>query len=215
MRGRVPARWCAAFIAVFAAWVAVFPAAQQQTPAPPRGVPAASAPYYPERFDWQKQTPEQARIDAAKLDAAIKFSVANENPATKDLAVDLATTFGREPFDTPIGPVKPRGALSGIVIKNGYLVAEWGETTRVDMTFSVTKTFLSTVVGSDVAEGTHSRRHRSGEGLHAARRRSGALRRPAQLEDHVGAPAAADQRLAGDYLGKARLGGSARGSDAG
>ena len=147
MRGRVTARWCAAFIAVFAAWVAVFPAAQQQTPAPPRGVPAASAPYYPERFDWQKQAPEQARIDAAKLDAAIKFSVANENPATKDLAVDLATTFGREPFDSPIGPVKPRGALSGIVIKGGYLVAEWGETTRVDMTFSVTKTFLSTVVG--------------------------------------------------------------------
>jgi CubicO group peptidase (beta-lactamase class C family) len=59
----------------------------------------------------------------------------------------LATTFGREPFDTPIGPVKPRGALSGIVIRNGYVVAEWGETTRVDMTFSVTKSFLSTVVG--------------------------------------------------------------------
>ena len=86
-------------------------------------------------------------MDAAKLDAAIKFAVASENPATKDLAVDLATTFGREPFDTPIGPVKPRGALNGLVIRNGYVVAEWGETSRVDMTFSVTKTFLSTVVG--------------------------------------------------------------------
>ena len=73
--------------------------------------------------------------------------MASENPATKDLAIDLATTFGREPFDTPIGPVKPRGALNGIIIKNGYVVAEWGETTRVDMTFSVTKSFLSTVVG--------------------------------------------------------------------
>lgn len=109
--------------------------------------PAAAPPYYPERFDWQKQTPEQARMDPAKLDAAIKLAVASENPATKDLALDLATTFGREPFDTPIGPVKSRGALSGLVIKNGYIVAEWGETTRVDMTFSVTKTFLSTVVG--------------------------------------------------------------------
>ena len=46
----------------------------------------AAAPYYPERFDWLKQTPEQARMDAAKLDAAIKFSVASENPANKDLA---------------------------------------------------------------------------------------------------------------------------------
>jgi hypothetical protein len=85
--------------------------------------PAAAA-YYPERFDWQKQTPEQARMDAAKLDAAIKFSVASENPANKDLAIELATSFGREPFDTPIGPVKARGALSGIVIRNGYVVAE-------------------------------------------------------------------------------------------
>jgi CubicO group peptidase (beta-lactamase class C family) len=119
-----------------------------QTPAGRKPTtPAAAPPYYPERFDWQKQTPEQARMDPAKLDAAIKLAVASENPATKDLALDLATTFGREPFDTPIGPVKSRGALSGLVIKNGYIVAEWGETTRVDMTFSVTKTFLSTVVG--------------------------------------------------------------------
>ena len=83
----------------------------------------------------------------------MKFASANENPATKDLAVDLATTFGREPFDTPIGPVKPRGALSGIIIKNGYIIGEWGETARVDMTFSVTKSFLSTVVGLMVQKG--------------------------------------------------------------
>jgi CubicO group peptidase (beta-lactamase class C family) len=112
-----------------------------QAPRPP------TSPYYPDRFDWQQRRPEQVGMDAAKLDAAIRFAVANENPATKDLAVDLATTFGREPFDTPIGPVKARGALNGVVLRHGYLVAEWGESTRVDMTFSVTKTFLSTVVG--------------------------------------------------------------------
>jgi hypothetical protein len=106
-----------------------------------------TSPYYPDRFDWQQRRPEQVGMDAAKLDAAIRFAVANENPATKDLAVDLATTFGREPFDTPTGPVKARGALNGVVLRHGYLVAEWGESTRVDMTFSVTKTFLSTVVG--------------------------------------------------------------------
>jgi CubicO group peptidase (beta-lactamase class C family) len=33
------------------------------------------------------------------------------------------------------------------VVRKGYIVAEWGDTTKVDMTFSVTKTFLSTVVG--------------------------------------------------------------------
>lgn len=116
--------------------------------------PAQTAPiYYPDRFDWQTSTPEQEGFDAARLDAAIKFAIASENPATKDLSVDLATTFGREPFDTPIGPVQPRGALNGLVIRHGRIVAEWGETTRVDMTFSVTKTFLSTVVGLAVEKG--------------------------------------------------------------
>ena len=114
---------------------------------------AANGAYFPERFDWQKRAPEQARIDGARLDAALKFAAANENPGNKDLAVDLATSFGREPFDTPIGPVKARGALSALVVKNGYIVGELGETDRVDMTFSVTKSFLSTVVGLIVQKG--------------------------------------------------------------
>ena len=37
--------------------------------------------------------------------------------------------------------------MNGLIIRGGYVVADWGETTRVDMTHSVTKTFLSTVVG--------------------------------------------------------------------
>jgi CubicO group peptidase (beta-lactamase class C family) len=111
----------------------------------PQARPAST--YFPDRFQWDQRAPDQAGMDGPALDAAMKFASANENPATKDLAVDLATTFGREPFDTPIGPVQPRGALNGVIIRNGYIVGEWGETTRVDMTFSVTKSFLSTVVG--------------------------------------------------------------------
>ena len=107
-----------------------------------------TSPYFPERHDWQTRTPAQAGFDAVKLEAAIQFAMESENPATKDLSIDLATTFGaREPFDTPIGPVKARGGLNGIILKNGYIVAEWGDTGRVDMAFSVTKSFLSTVVG--------------------------------------------------------------------
>jgi CubicO group peptidase (beta-lactamase class C family) len=106
-----------------------------------------TAPYFPERWTWATRTPEQAGMDKARLDEAIAYAVANENPASKDIAIDLATSFGREPYDTIIGPTAPRGSLSGLVIRHGYLVAEWGPTDRVDMTHSVTKTFLSTVVG--------------------------------------------------------------------
>ncbi len=104
--------------------------------------------YFPERWAWETRSPGQAGMDKARLDQAIEYAVANENPAPRDLAVDLMLGFGgREPYDALVGPTRPRGGLSGLVIRHGYIVAEWGDTRRPDMTFSVTKTFLSTVVG--------------------------------------------------------------------
>ena len=58
-----------------------------------------------------------------------------------------AMTFGKEPFGEAIGPFADRGDPTGIIIHHGYIVAEWGDPSRVDMTHSVTKSFLSTVVG--------------------------------------------------------------------
>ena len=107
-----------------------------------------SAAYFPAHMDWQHRKPEEVGMDAAKLDEAVKFAVANENPASKNMQIFLATTFGaHEPLDTPIGPIKDRGPASGLITRHGYIVAEWGEPSRVDMTFSVTKTFLTTVIG--------------------------------------------------------------------
>jgi CubicO group peptidase (beta-lactamase class C family) len=104
--------------------------------------------YFPDRFDWQHKKPEELGMDAGRLDDAVKHAISSENPATKELTLYLATTMGAtEPFDTPIGPVKVRGAANGIILRHGYIVAEWGDPKRVDMTFSVTKTFLTTVVG--------------------------------------------------------------------
>jgi CubicO group peptidase (beta-lactamase class C family) len=117
------------------------------TQAAAQAMQGASAVYYPPRHEWEKRMPEQVGMDGATLQAAIDFAVAHENPETKDLGLALATSFGREPFGEVIGPTKERSALNGLVVRNGYLVAEWGETREVDMTFSVTKTFLSTVVG--------------------------------------------------------------------
>jgi CubicO group peptidase (beta-lactamase class C family) len=44
-------------------------------------------------------------------------------------------------------PAQERTGINGVIIRHGYVAAEWGDTRRADMTFSVTKTFLSTVVG--------------------------------------------------------------------
>ena len=104
--------------------------------------------YFPAAAQWERRMPAQVGFDPAALNDAIQFANANENPTFRDLRLYQATTYGtREPFDTPIGPTTVRGPVSGVIIRNGYLVAEWGEPARVDMTFSVTKTFLSTVVG--------------------------------------------------------------------
>ena len=43
--------------------------------------------------------------------------------------------------------MKARGPAGGLIARNGYIVAEWGEPGRVDVSNSVTKTFLTTVVG--------------------------------------------------------------------
>ncbi len=46
-----------------------------------------------------------------------------------------------------IGPTVPRGTTNGLIVQGGRIVAEWGDTDRPDMTFSATKSYLSTVVG--------------------------------------------------------------------
>ncbi len=122
----------------------------QQAPRRPAAVaaaPAAPPIYFPDRFNWQNRKAEDVGMDSAALDDAAKYSIAHENPASKDLALDHAIMFAKEPFNEIAGPMKPRGALSGLVVRRGYVVAEWGDTRRVDMTFSATKTFVSTVVG--------------------------------------------------------------------
>jgi CubicO group peptidase (beta-lactamase class C family) len=122
--------------------------AQQPRPQTQAAAGAQNSPYFPERFDWQHRRPEDVGMNAALLAEAVKAAASREIAGNRDLSLNLATTFGRnEPFDAAIGPVKPRGAPSGVIVKGGYIVAEWGEPSRVDMTFSVAKTFLTTVVG--------------------------------------------------------------------
>jgi CubicO group peptidase (beta-lactamase class C family) len=40
-----------------------------------------------------------------------------------------------------------------MIIKDGYIVAQWGDVDRVDMTFSVTKSYLSTIAGLAIDAG--------------------------------------------------------------
>ena len=103
--------------------------------------------FYPAAGKWETRTADQVGMDADKLKAAVAIAINSEITNPRSMEENHYRTFGREPFGDAIGPMKDRGAQTGIIIRNGYAVAAWGEPDRPDMTHSVTKSFLSTVVG--------------------------------------------------------------------
>jgi CubicO group peptidase (beta-lactamase class C family) len=103
--------------------------------------------YYPDAGAWERRTAQQVGLDSARLAEAIRFAVASESRNSRSMEEQHYRSFGREPYGDGIGPFKDRGDATGVILRHGYLVAEWGEPDRVDMTHSVTKSILSTVVG--------------------------------------------------------------------
>jgi CubicO group peptidase (beta-lactamase class C family) len=93
-------------------------------------------------------------LDPVALDAALKTALATEATSDKDLAVATPAQFRSEaPYNNLLGPTQVRAGGSALVIYKGHVVATAGDIDRADMTFSVTKTFLSTVVGEAFERG--------------------------------------------------------------
>jgi CubicO group peptidase (beta-lactamase class C family) len=103
--------------------------------------------YFPERGKWEVKTPQSQSLNSAKLADAVKYAEANEYSGSRDLRIAILEGFKAEPFHKIAGPTRKRGGPAGMIIKNGYIVAQWGDVERVDMTFSVTKSYLSTMAG--------------------------------------------------------------------
>jgi CubicO group peptidase (beta-lactamase class C family) len=111
--------------------------------------PAASQErYWPgPHLDWERRAPAAAGFDADILAEAVAFAQAAESTSPRDLNLNHDRTFGREPRGEAIGPFTVRAPQSGVIVHRGYIVAEWGDPHKVDNTFSVAKSFLSTTVG--------------------------------------------------------------------
>jgi CubicO group peptidase (beta-lactamase class C family) len=104
--------------------------------------------YFPTRNEWLKKPASSAGFNKTLLDSAISFAIAHTSTASTNLKeAHYQSSFGREPFGFLLGPMKTRGPGTGIIIKNGFIIAEWGEPSRVDFTFSVAKSFLSVLTG--------------------------------------------------------------------
>ncbi len=113
----------------------------------------AGASYFPPANNWQQKTATELGLKIAAIDSAIAFAIANESKNPRSMEADQAAGFGKEPFGEAIGPFADRGEPTGVLIYKGYLVASWGEPLRCDMIHSITKSFLSTVVGVAVDSG--------------------------------------------------------------
>ncbi|MGD1071265.1 MAG: serine hydrolase [Bryobacteraceae bacterium] len=106
-----------------------------------------SASYFPGRGKWEKKAPAELGLDAAKLQEAVRYALAHGSDW--DFARDQVKTFG-----PPLGPLPAqRASTNGIILRHGYIAAEFGDIKAADPVYSVAKSFISTVCSVAVAQG--------------------------------------------------------------
>ncbi len=101
----------------------------------------------PAGSEWQQKAAGETGFDEEGITELVQFAIENENSVETDLRLAILQAFSREPYHEIQGPVRERGGQAGLIIKDGYIAAQWGDPERVDMTFSVTKSYLSTAAG--------------------------------------------------------------------
>lgn len=95
---------------------------------------------------WLQLEPAKAGFDTGRLREALAYAAATEIDAPTDLTT-LMPDGSRHPNDRPLGPVKPRGKPSGAVVRRGCLVGGYGDVRAPEVTFSVTKSYISACAG--------------------------------------------------------------------
>jgi CubicO group peptidase (beta-lactamase class C family) len=117
------------------------------------GLPALADPVYFPGKQWERRTPAAAGFDAGALEQAIRYAQQNEAPWERDVFKQIQKDVANEPYPAILGETRERGGPAGMVVRHGYLVAQWGDIDRVDMSFSIAKSYLSTVAGLAVDAG--------------------------------------------------------------
>lgn len=117
---------------------------------------------------WPGEDAEKLGFDREALQKAVAFAEANEstnwprhmvnNQGVYDSSTGLAD--GPE-YNELLGPVKaPRGGPNGLIIRHGFAAAQWGDTFQVDMTFSISKSYLALLALLAVQDGLIEDLHR-------------------------------------------------------
>jgi CubicO group peptidase (beta-lactamase class C family) len=108
---------------------------------------------------WEGISPADAGLEPAALQSAVDFAVASDSAWPHSFYypdgryVGIVEWNETGPWSEVAGSVVPRGGPAGMILKGGRLVAEWGDTARTDMTFSIAKSYLAVLAGLAVADG--------------------------------------------------------------
>lgn len=92
-------------------------------------------------------------FDPERMAQAVALAEACESPWPRSMFYDDGSYVGNVewnetgPWTEIVGPVKPRGGPAGLVLRGGQEIARWGDIERADMTFSIAKSYLSTLAG--------------------------------------------------------------------
>ena len=95
-------------------------------------------------------------VNAEKLAAAVAFAESAETRWPYDLEGGLSAVEKSNepaPWNEVTGPMMRRGKPSGVILKNGVTIGEWGDPSAIEMTYSAAKSYLSLLTGVAVADG--------------------------------------------------------------
>ncbi len=108
---------------------------------------------------WDRADATTAGFDAGRLAEAVAFAEAHDSHFPRGFYypdgryVGIVEWNEKGPWSEVSGLVRERGGPSGLILKGGRIVAEWGDTVRADMTFSVAKSYLAVLAGLAIDQG--------------------------------------------------------------
>ncbi|MGE3916993.1 MAG: serine hydrolase domain-containing protein, partial [Hyphomicrobiaceae bacterium] len=112
-----------------------------------------------DRADWLQAGTGSSRFEPARLAEAVAFAEDAESKWPRSFHypdgryVGIVEWNEKGPWSEVAGVVRHRGGPAGLVLDRGHVAAEWGDTRRTDMTFSVAKSFLAVLAGLAVGDG--------------------------------------------------------------
>lgn len=107
-----------------------------------------SSHYFPPAGTWERKAPAELGLDPVKLAEAVSYARSRETNRAIDFS-DQEKTFGALLGSLPTR----RATTNGLVIYKGFVVAEFGDTTWVDPTYSVAKSMMASVAAIAIRDG--------------------------------------------------------------